>query len=1109
MKNIFNKLNKADILLILLLSLTPILWFKGNSMIVGHDNVFPLIPTEFLIGRLSTWIDHGFGQAQNLIMGTIATHLIDTIPYLFGFTVQRTEEIVYLFWFLAMGLSAYLLASVINKESKVFKLTATILYLFNFFILQGWWIGERTKFSAYCALPLVLAVFIKVYRRELSPVKGALLNSLILLVFNGGGLYGTALFGGYFLSLGIFVLFFSILSFFRKEKGAISRFLSLIILSTFGFILINAYFIFPALPTIYKQYIIGIQSAGGTSGLIDWASEISAFASYSNIFRLQGIPEWYDNQFHPFANYYQHNVLLILASFIWPMLAFLPIFLYKSRKKIEIILFFFLVYLLSIVFVAGTHPPLGFIYTFFIEHIPGFIIFRSPYYKFAPALFLASSFLIAYSVDSLRGYTRRIFFTLFIIFVLIYHFPFFTVNIFSFRPGFSTRNEIPSYIFEFGKWINNEKPDDGRILTLPPNDPDLQYGTYDWGFLSYQSIPTLLSNKSVVINNDRVGKEERVLLEDLYQAIGNNDRFLSDKLFSLLGIKYIVIEKDKTLNSAFFPANPDSYEKFIASESELIKKFGKWEVYRVSLSPQSMLTVTSAANVLNGKVDDFTTYLSQSPSLSVALKSDIRISDEIPISEFYIPDCLNCPNDKNKPVVSFSDTTILPDSPFYPLVLFKEKLVSSKDPKGKVYDDIGFSLKRINEVRELGVRNGEIKDPILKQFEDLLKKTTSDFNQLPTIEDKIRLADDLSYYMRAERAYILKVENSFNTGNRVTLDFAKVDRLISIFLNSIDPYVYKLNSANNRLYKFTVDRDTQSEILLGKSELNGVLNEGSVVRMEMDSKLIKEIKFDSSSLSNQWISFGKNEIGKGARYISLSFPQSPNLANPFTPGAVDFSIYDQSNCFISKINNYIDRRLYKVTLDYKNDFAIDLLFYIWEQKGNSKKLINLARLSPAITNQEYSQYEKAPGDSSELWVGICSGGLNSEVISKKINLNAEEILFPSIVVSPVIQQNPLVKTVSYKKKSPTEYSIFIPKHEDRIILTFASRFDQGWSLSRFADTHFKNEMYANSWILDKSDDATLTLGYTPQRFFNIGSIITAVFTCLSLIYLVRTRSNNK
>lgn len=1107
MKKLFSSISKIDILLILFLSLTPLLWFKGNFLIVGHDNVFPLIPTEFLNGRLFTWIDQGFGQPQNLIIGTIAIHLIDAIPYLFGLGIQKTEEIVYIFWFFAMGLSIYTLASVINRESRVFKLTATVLYLFNFFILQGWWIGERTKFSAYCALPLVIAVFIKVYRKELGVVKGAIINSLILLIFNGGGLYGTALFGGYFLSLGVFVLFFSALSFFRKEKGVIQRFLSLIALSSVGYILVNAYFILPTIPTIYKQYISGVQAVGGASGLVDWASEISAYASYSNIFRLQGIPEWYDNRFHPFAAYFQHNQLLVLGSFIWPILAFLPIFLYKFRQKTENTLYFFLLYLLSVVFVAGTHPPLGFIYTFFIQHVPGFIIFRSPYYKFAPALFLASSFLIAYSIDFLRGKTKQVVFVLFMLFVLVYHFPFFTVNIFSFRPGFSTRNEIPSYIFEFGKWLNKEKPDDGRILILPPNDPNLRYGTYNWGYLSYQSITTLLSNKSVVINNDRIGKEEEILLKDLYQAIGNNNRFLSDKLFSILGIKYVLIQNDKTLNSPFFPSK-DSYKKFIASDSELVRTFGKWEIYRLSLNSGSMFTIANAVNVLYGKVDDFNTYLSQSPSLSVALKSDIERNDKIPISQFYIPDCINCPNDKNRPPISFSDTTILPGSPFYPLVLLKEKLTSAKDPKGKVYDDIGLSLKRINEVREVGLRDGTINDSILKQLEDLFNKTTSDFNKLLNIEDKIQLADDLDYYMRSERAYILKVENSLNPGNPVTLDFAKVDRLISVFLRSIDTYIYKLDPANNRLYKFTVDGNTQSEILLGKSGLNAVLNEGSTVRMDLDGKLLKEIKLNSAYLSSPWISFGRNTITKGVHYISLSFPKSPNLATALKPGAVDFSIYDQNNCFISKINNYTDRRLYKVTLDYKNDFTIDLLFYIWEQKGNSKKLVNLARLSPAITNQEYYQYERAPGDSSELWVGLCSGGLNSEVITSKINLNAEEILFPAIIVSPAVKQNPLIEEIEYKRKSPTEYSIFVPKHNGKIILTFLNHFDPEWKLSSFENTHFKNQMYANSWILDKGGDTTLTLEYTPQRFFIAGVAVSSISIFLGLMCLARKKSKN-
>lgn len=1108
LKKFFQKDAVINLLFIFLLSLTPLLWFQGNSLMIGHDNVFPLNLVEFFHGRLSTWTEQNFGASQSLIMGTIPIHFVDAIPAFLGFSIQKTQKIVYVFWFFLIGLSAYYLASVINKESRVFKLTVVVLYTFNFFILQGWFVGERTKFSAYISLALVLSVFIKFYRGELKMKKALVLNCLILFFFNGGGLYGISYYGGFLVTIGVFVLFFSLLSFLKKDFLQVKRLLQLTFFSLGGFIFVNAYYILPAFFQAVSQYKSGLIQSGGTSGFSDWASEISAFASYSNIFRLQGIPEWYDNPHHPYAYSYLHNILFIAASYLSPILIFLSLYLYKKSRKQGIILYLFLVYILGIIFVAGTHPPLGFIYTFLITHVPGFIIFRSPYYKFAPALYLSSSLLIAYSIDCLKGKKRTALSVLFIFLALLYHYPFFTGNFFNWTPGYSTRLSVPSYVFEFSKWINNEKKDDGRVLILPPNDPSLRFETYNWKYLSYQSLPTLFSNKSVVINNDRVNPEEQMLLLDLYQDIAKNDRVSATRLFSLLGIKYVIIEKDKTLNSkSSFLQDSSFYEKFTNSpDFSLLKSFGAWEVYKTTSEPLPMFFTADNTNILYGKVDDFNNYLSQSNSLLFSLKSDISKFNNLQNSEYYVPTCVNCPNENNRPLVYFHDARILPGSPLYQIVLFKESMYVSKDPKSRVYDNIGITLKRISEIRALGIRDGGFDNDVLKQFDNVLKKTTADFNALSIYEDKLKIADDLNYYMQAERGYLLRVQDTYiNTGNPVTLEFAKVYRIISNFMNSIDPYITKLDVVNNRLYTLTTGRSGQYDFLLRRDGLDGVLNEGSVIRMELDGTLLKEMKYDPKLLSNQWFSFGKNNVSKGVHYISLSFPKPPNLASPLAPGKVDFSFYDQSNCFVSKINGYKEERLYKVNLDYKNDFAIDLMFYIWERKGDSKKIINLAKLSPSITNQHYYQYEKAPGDSSELWAGICSGGLNSEIVSKKMTLSAEEILFPSLMVSRSGLQNPAMQAVSYKRISPTKYSVFVPKHENPVILNFMSRFDKGWNLSGFENMHFRTEAYANGWVIGKSGDLELTLEYIPQRFFLFGVFISATTVLVGVWYLLRNR----
>ena len=1103
-----------DLIFIFVLSLTPLLWFKGNLIMGGHDLIFPLNPSLFLEGRFLTWISHNFGQSQTLIIGTIPIHFIDAFPSILGFSLQTTQKIVYVFWFFAMGVSAYFLAKTINN-TRVFKLTSVVLLLFNFFLLNGWFIGERTKFSAYVALFLILAVFIKVYKGELKVIKGAIYNALIFFFFNAGGLFGISLYGGFALTLVTFIVFFSFLSIIRKQFIIVKKIFQLLILSGIGFVFVNAYYLLPALSQVFTQYSVGMIVHGGVTGFIDWASEISAFASYSNIFRLQGIAEWYDNPFHPYSWIYIHNMWFILASFIWPVLTLLTVYFYKKREKVEIILYFFFLYLVSIIFTAGTHPPFGFIYTFLMNHVPGFIIFRSPYFKFAPALFLSSSFLIAYFFDYLKGRKRLIFTSLFIIVVLLYHFPYFAGNFFEWRKGYSTRVEVPAYVYEFGKWINNEKKDDSRVLVLPPNDPAFQYNVYDWGYLSFQSLPTLISNKSVVINNDQLNNEERTLLMSLYSAIENDNQTLSDKLLSVLGIHYIVLEKDKVIDSgASISSDIRVYEEFAFSNGKLLKSFGKWSVYELEQSSLPSIYLSNGINILNGSMADVKNYFSQSGSAPFALRSDVGsvIGQINPTSSFFhVPECLNCPNSKNKPAIQIPNANILPDSPFYPLVLLKEKLDLGKaQGTSRIYDDLGLSLKRISEIKGIGIRDGKISDTVLKQYNDLLKKTFSDFTALTKIEDKMKTADDISYYMKAEQGYLLQILGAnVPEGHSVTVDLSKVYVSINNLLTSINSFIYKPDPVNNRLYKISIDKFNEFEILLKKDELTSFLKDGSKIKIGIDDEYFKEVELDVGSLNDAWFSFGKINLTEGIHYISLSFPEPSNLSNPLSLTPIDFNFYSDTNCYGSKVDGYNDRRLYKVKIDYLNDFTSNLIFYIWERKDNKNKIINLAKLTTALVKNEYVYYIQSSGDSSELWTGVCSSGLDSDIFNKKINVITQEIVSPALLIKPIVQPEMIIKNIKFTKISPVKYRISFENNENYAVLNFTERFDAGWKLQVFDKNHYRGEGYGNFWLIDRKGKFDLTLEYSPQDVFLKGSLISVFVVILSIGYIVFTKINRK
>lgn len=1086
---------------------------------VGHDNVFGLDPITFLKGRLSTWVEHGFGQGQALMMGTIPIHLIDAIPYMLGLPLQITEMVVYVFWFFMMGLSAYVLASAINPASRVFKLTSVMLYQFNFFILQAWWIGERTKFSAYVALPLVLAVFLRVYKGELSVLRGALYNSLILFIFNAGGLYGIPLFGGFFIALGVFVIFFSTLSLFRKQYNILKKLFLLTLFSFVGFIVANAYYFVPVIYQLGSQYAIGVGKQGGVSGLLSWAAEISANASYINLMRLQGIPEWYDNPQHPYAKYYLTYPILILISFLWPFLTFLTLFLIQQRQKLEIILYLFIVYLLGIFFAAGTHPPLGFIYSFFLEKVPGFLIFRTPYYKFAPAIFLATSFLIAFLIDHARGRVKNWFFICTLFLVFIYHFPYFTGDFFAWRSDFTTRLRIPEYVFEFGRWLNKEKGDNGRVLLVPPNSPDFQYSRYNWGYLSFQALPTLLSNGPVVINNDKINKEEEKLVVTLYNAIKRGDVEITKKLSKTLRISYLVLQKDSYVDSAISePSEVAIYENALKNDSlfSSVKKIGDWEIYKINVEQTPKFFLTNKFYTFNSGLEDLDKiHVFLSDSLHFSIEEDTSKIRKLPFygsftKSFTIPMCLNCPL-KNRPVIQFPERNILPDSPIYQLMLLFEKWsLKSNDPKTNIYNFLGLTLKRVSEINEVIIHNKVLENDFIGRYRDLLIGINKEIEKLPTLNDKVQVSQDVSHYLRAERNFLKPNLGTYVTRGQQTIMIGSLFSAIAKTEKLLAPYVKIYGETNDKIYQFTLDHVGDFDLMLGTEELKPVILGNTSFSLTVDGDFTRKILVASSSAENEWVSFGQAKIAEGFHTVRLSLPKPPSLAHVLKPIKTEFNTEEDNKCFGTSIASFENDKLYRADVTYLNDFSDNLLMFVWEKKiSNINELIDAVKLQVVSFKANIEELLKPSNNAVDVLIAFCAPNLTQQLIDEQFTVKISEIINPALVFRPQVDTSINMKEVYFKKFNPTKYEVAYnldefsqgEEGEKPFVLVFGERFDNNWKLNKYEDTHFRMNGYANGWVVPGNLKEKLTLEYNPQRHFYYGIMVSAVFVVFALAYL--------
>lgn len=1076
---------------------------------VGHDNVYPLNPQVFLEGRFHTWIEQGFGRSQSLIMGTIPIHLVDALPSLLGFSVQNGQKLVYVFWFFMMGLSAYVLASTINPKNRLFRVIVPLFYQYNFFILQAWFIGERTKFSAYIALPLVLAVFIRVYRGNLKILKGVAINSLILLIFNGGGLYGIPLYGGFFLSVGIFVLFYSILAYFKKDFAAIKRLVLLIILSVIGYFLINAYYILPSISEISGQFLAGVGKSGGSSGFISWASEISANASYGNLLRFQGIADWYDNPEHPYAKYYFSVPLLILMSFLWIIIILFSVIQHKKGEKAKLVTYFFLTLLMGIFFSAGTHPPFGFIYKLFLEYIPGFVIFRSPYFKFAPAIFLASSFLTGYFLDYFQGRLRKVVFVVLVVLLLFYHFPYFTGNIFNWRAGFTTRNNVPAYVLEFTDWLENNSSEGKRTLLLPPVNENWQYDMYKWGYLSFQALPGLATNKGIILNDDKLNDSEKELVNLLYLAIEDGNVELTEKFASLLGVKYLVVRNDFVSDLDWAPTtNPSIYQEIMAVKFNTlpIKRFGEWDVYELNFSGLPILFTTTSFSKVGGLFDqhfyDFVKKDSQFLMENDAV-SEVSFPDEM-FSEYIIPYCLNCRQELGFSI-NFPELKILPNSALYPLVLLNErKEYKNKSKKELVYADLGLTLKRLSEIRKTAAERSQVVN-IFDQYIALLKQLNVHFKELTEYRDFFETAEDINYYLQGERQLLYGVLGSRVLAGGQSEKITEVFSTLSLIETTIEPYLLKFDRTRNRLMQFTISKTGFYEVDLKREDISLLLKDKPDdvlgVKLEIDGENIVELKPSDTPAREEWVSFGSIYLQKGMHKIIVSLPELPDYASSFEERISQINYNSNLKCYISNLSGFDNKRVYKVSLDYLNDFSNEIYFYLNKQQNNTNVIDQAVKLENKLDKNRHESLIYPSLNTTAVSIEICSKNLTRETLDNKLKLTIKEVIHPTVLLVSNDIKTSAVNHVSYVRLSPTKYIIETGLIQKPSLLVFSQRFNSGWELETFGAKHIKFNGYANAWFIDKPGEYKLKLEYKPQKFFHYGIGVTVIVVLSSFIIL--------
>lgn len=1120
-------------------------WLPEGFIVAGHDSGLALDARQFLATRFFAWDQQGFGQNNSMHFGSLILHSIDYLLSLFAGVPYAGNQLTFFFWLALIFLAAFIFSYKLKERlGRFFPFIFPPMITFNFFILQSVFMLERAKYSILIASLLILSVIFILRERKISLVLGVVLSSLILFVFNSGTWLGLPLYGSLIVIILTLVLFELIVGVRNRNSKNFGRLLVYLILTAGGFFILNSYSILPYLATFLKQDYLTLLDAGVVSQNRAWLESLSSATSFLNIFRLQGVPDWYSganavNLVHSYADYYLSNPFLIVLSFFPPILAFWSFIVAKTDDQKRLISFFGLLVLISMFFMAGSHKPLGFLYEFLYNHVPGFSIFRSPYFKFGSAFFLAMSVLMAFTLSRIIEFVSKRFAkppgrflvgTFLSIAVITAWLGFHNVlfdsdKLFSWQKGLTTRLKVPEYIEDFKKWSLEGNTADKRILLLPPFNENWKNDGYNWGYWSLTSLPSVLTSKTVLTNDQALTDQERGWVNALYGVTREGDEEKVLSLSKRLGVGFFLVRKDVVADLSWSATDsPEIYEDILDSFNGIdkVENFGEWALYEVkdtTIVPK--ISAISSTVLIPGRHSYLVREFLKDERVVFKEAEIVKGGQMEPVysKEIEAYTCQSCSLERRDALESLPEVRILPNSFLYYFKILREKSTLKKatieQTKADAY--LGFSLRRTAEVKtmlDFGISERYIIEDlemINYYLENLYQILQSSSDPNLDFYRARMLLDNINPVEKNLREYVRRQDFGRKSGKLQ-------NEMLNVLWN-----VYKLKSFYEPLYGNVDILRREKVYFVGfpeKSNYELFLNIKSLP-VDRDGKAVlpSTISFQAQTFSTvreekATLSVGEEKDGwleiqlppqlAEEAILTLQFDSLPNL---FT---IEGTSFEQSPagtraCYFGKIKSFANIRKYHVEVNtIKKDQELGI-FFLETGKTERKDFFlhrNEVDVNPILGYEPFRQIYNPSVLADDPVVYLCSDNKELPVID---SMEIYEIFSPLLITERKIPQNGQdLPKVTFKQINPTKYEVSVEEATSPFILLFNSRYNPFWKLYESdgkqkieRQDHFMVDGYANGWIIEKTGNFDLTVEYLPQRLFHKGSLVTLIGVILA------------
>ncbi len=562
-------------------------WYYFKSM---FDN-FSLYPYAwYATGTLGGLGGQGFAYQNGVILSAVAVG----IAKLFNISWESSSRFFFYipYIFLSFASSAFLVRRIFPNNR--FWLFSPIIFSLNTYILMTLGGGQLPTALSYALMPFTVFSFVKladkVGSQKSNIVWGIIICSLLL-----GAQTLLDLRIAFVTSVAI-VLYLLLETWIKGLRVGIK----ILIIYACSFLvlgLINFYW----LTSVLLYGIDPIKNLGADYN----SSNIVKFLSFARM----------ENSISLLHPYFPDNVFgkigFMKAEFLLlPIISFASL-LFIKKNNVKHIIFFSMIGLLGIFLGKGSSEPLGFIYTWLFEHIPGFQLFRDSF-KWFVLVALSFSMLIPYALDNISGLIEAKFKTKYAFHIILV--TFLVYFLFLIKPAvlgqiagtFKTRT-VPSDYVALDRFLV-KNPGFFRTLWIPTT---VLFG-------HYTNIQPQISARDFFQEYD-----QKRLLKQL--SSGKN-------ILSLASVKYVVIPSDteKEIFLADRKYDDNKYQSVVQNLDKipwLIKEktFGRVVVYKTGTYKDHFWCDCSAQ----------VSYQFVNPTRYKVVVSNLRRGDRLIFSESY------------------------------------------------------------------------------------------------------------------------------------------------------------------------------------------------------------------------------------------------------------------------------------------------------------------------------------------------------------------------------------------------------------------------------------------------------------------------------------------